>query len=98
MDGWLVLRFEFSKDHFDRHRLAALTLLRADPPHILELLLDVSHATINLAAIGLKLRFTRTAGTNPTAELRHLRTATRQAGQQVLQLRKLNLQLALASP
>ena len=51
-------------------------------------------ATVDLAAIGFQLGFTGAAGPDAAAELRHLHAASRQARQQVLQLRQLHLQLS----
>src|SRR5207237_4062264 len=57
------------RDCFHGHGRSTLTLLSANPPHVLELLLDVTHAPVNLTAIGFELRFARSSGTNAAAEL-----------------------------
>src|SRR5271165_291391 len=54
----------------------------------------MANAPINFAAVGLQLGFTGTAGADTAAELRHLRASASQPGQQVFQLRELNLKLA----
>src|SRR5271166_4298823 len=50
----------------------------------------------NLAAIGLQLRLARATGPDAAAELGHLDAATCEPGQQVLQLRQLDLELTFA--
>ncbi len=78
----------------DRHRLAPLPLLRANAAHVLDLLFDVPDAPVDLPAIGLELRFTRTARADAAAQLRHLNAPSGQPRQHVFQLRQLHLQLA----
>ncbi len=56
----------------------------------------MADAPVDFAAIGFQLGFAGTAGPDAAAELRHLHAASCQPGQQVLQLRQLHLELALA--
>ena len=61
-----------------------------------ELRLDVDDAHIDLAAVSLKLRLTRTTRADPAAKLRHGAAASCKPGQLVFKLRQLHLQLAFA--
>ncbi len=56
----------------------------------------VADAPRNLPAVGFQLSFTRAAGADAAAELRHLDATPGQARQHVFQLRQLDLQLAFA--
>ena len=51
-------------------------------------------APVNFPAIGFELGFARAPGADAAAQLRHFYSASAQAGQHVLQLRQLHLQLA----
>ena len=57
-----------------------------------------SSRDVDLAAVGLQLRFARAARSNAAAQLRHRLALARQPRQLVLQLRQLHLQHALARP
>lgn len=61
-----------------------------------ELGLDVVETKVNLASIGLKLGFTRPAGSDTTTKLRHGATTSCEARQLVFELREFYLKLALA--
>ena len=84
-------------DDRNRDAFTALALLSTNAAHFLDLSLDVLDAAMNLAAVGFKLGFTRSAGANAAAELRHLHTTAAKPRQHVLKLRKLNLELAFTS-
>jgi hypothetical protein len=84
------------RDHWHRDCLAALPLLMADAADSVELGLDVVEAQVDLAAIGLKLGFTRTTGSDAAAKLRHGASASGQARQLVFELCEFYLQLTFA--
>ena len=84
-------------DHRNRDAFAPLALLSTNAAHVLDLFLDVLDAAMNLAAVGFKLGFARSAGANAAAELRHLRTPAGKPRQHVLKLRQFNLELAFTS-
>ncbi len=77
----------------DRNRFAPLPLLRPDPAHIFDLLLHMPNAAIDFSPVGFKLSFSRTAGADTAAELRHLDAPATQPRQHVLKLCQLHLQL-----
>src|SRR5215475_7385452 len=52
----------------------------------------------DLAPIGFKLRFTWTTCPNAAAELRHLYAPSREARQNIVELRQLDLQLTFTAP
>ena len=56
----------------------------------------MTNTPVDFAAVRLQLGFTGATSADAAAELRHLHTASRQARQQVLQLRQFHLQLAFA--
>src|SRR5262249_16349810 len=62
-----------------------------------EIVLNRLNAPVNAAAVCFELRFTRTARSDAAAKPRHRRAASCEARQHVVQLRQLDLQLALAS-
>lgn len=86
------------RNHRHRNRLTPLPLLMSNAPNRFQLRLDMVDAQVDLATIRLELRLTRTPRSNAAAKLRHRSTASRQTRQLVLQLRKLHLKLAFASP
>ena len=59
-----------------------------------ELGLDVVEAQVDFAAIGLKLGFAWTAGSDTATKLRHSPAASGETGQLVLKLRELYLEVA----
>jgi hypothetical protein len=71
-------------------------VLRANAPHVLQLLLHVPDAPGNLPPVGFELSFARAAGADAAAQLRHFHAAPGQPRQHVLQLCQLHLQLAFA--
>ena len=77
---------------------AALPLLVADAADGVELRFDVIQAEVNFAAVCFELRFAWTSGSDAAAELRHGATASGEAGQLVLKLCELYLELAFAGP
>ena len=83
-----------------RHRrlLAPLAQLQPAPAHLLDLAARVADALADLAPVGLELRFARAARADAAAQARQPVAAADQPRQQVLQLRQLDLQLALAGP
>src|SRR5271166_572358 len=84
-------------DDRNRHGFTALALLPADAAHVLQLLLHVTDAAVNLAAIGFELSLARAARADTATELRHFHAAPGEAREQVFQLRQFHLQLAFAS-
>ena len=75
---------------------AALPLLRPDAAYIFDLLLDVPDAAVDLATVGFKLGFARSAGADAAAELRHFHAASGQSRQHIFELRQFHLQLAFS--
>ena len=74
-----------------------VALRRALPAHDLQFSRDARDAVLHPAAVGFQLRFTLAAAHPDAAFLpRQVAPETRQARQQVLQLRQLDLKLALA--
>ena len=71
--------------------LSALTLLSSNFLYRIEFAAQMHKATLDSAAIGFKLRFTRPSSADATTELRHRFAAPRQAGKHVFKLRQLYL-------
>src|SRR6202789_531440 len=84
------------RDRRYRNCFAALTLLPTYAPDIFDIELQVIDAALDAAPVHFELRFTRAAGANTSAELRHGLASSRQARKHVFKLGKLDLQLALA--
>ena len=89
-------------DECDRRRArshALGTLHRTDACNVLQLLPKLREANTDAATIGLQLRLSRTARTEPAdprlAHARHRLAPAAKAGKQVVQLRELDLQLPL---
>jgi hypothetical protein len=58
----------------------------------------MSNASVDLSPVGLELRFTWTSRSDAASKLRHFDTSSRQARQQIFQLRQLYLQLTFTCP
>jgi hypothetical protein len=71
-------------------------LLRAHSANVLELLLDVTHAAEDLAAIILELRLAGATRANATAQLRHFCSSAGEPWEKIFELRKLHLELTFA--
>jgi hypothetical protein len=86
--------YTHERDGSNRHRLAPLALLGANPPHVFNLLLQMPNATIDFTAICLQLGLARSSGSDAAAKLGHFDTPSGKPGQHVFQLRKFDLKLA----
>ena len=75
---------------------AALQILAAPLPHIVQFGGDFLNAAADDAAVGFQLRFARAARADAPAQPFQMRPLPHQARQQILMLRQLNLHLPLA--
>src|SRR5206468_4912534 len=99
------VRVAGDRDRRDRVAHALLPLDLARRGHVVDLLAELRHAGVDTAAVELDLRLTGSAGAHAGARAAHLATGlaghrvapAAQARQQVLQLRELDLRLALAA-
>ena len=87
----------------ERHRgyirlVPALAELSAPAADDVDLASEAADAMADPAAVGLELRFTRSAGADAAAQPRQRRAGADEARQKVLQLCELDLQLAFARP
>src|SRR5262249_20269687 len=85
-------------DRWYRRLMSALTQLRAAPPHLLDVCTDGVDARTDAAAIRFELRLTGTSRANTAAEPRQRLARADESGQEIFQLRELDLQLAFTSP
>ena len=79
-----------------RHRLPLLPLRGAAAAHALQAPLDGLNALVNPPPVGFEFGFAGTARADSAAQPRHRRAVAGQPGQQIIQLRQLDLQLAFA--
>ena len=85
-------------DERGRRQIApALALIGAMLGDVFEPLLDHGDLGANPAAVRLELGFTGSAEPDPAADTRQVRPHARQPRQQILELRKLHLELGLAA-
>src|SRR5262249_48646827 len=91
-----LARIGVADDRHGQHlrTLAGSALHFALPPHGRQLVLENLHAFPEQAAVGLQLRFTRPAQSDTTFLPLQVSPAAHQARRQMLELRKLDLQLA----
>ena len=89
--GFSRVRVAHQRDSRKRHRLPLVALRPAAGAHVLEFVAEFLDAAMDSAAIGFQLRFAGTSGADSASQARHLNAASRQAGQQIIQLRQLNL-------
>ena len=84
------------RERRERDRLPLLPLRGAPAAHALQAPLDGLNALVNPPPVGFEFGFARPARSDSAAQPRHRRAVAGQAGQQIIQLRQLHLQLAFA--
>ena len=91
-------RIRVTDERHDRDAVfdAALPLDGAHLAHLGQLLTELLDARADVAPVGLKLRFAGASGADAAAEMAHFLVPDREAGEIILILRKLHLELALA--
>ena len=78
--------------------MPALSELAASPSHGLELSREAGNAESDSPPVGLQLGFARSSGADARAEPRQRRADPRKSRKEILELRQLDLQLALSCP
>ena len=84
------------RDHPERHRLPRAAARGALLAHCFDGVLDFSHAIANAPAVGFKFLLARSARADAAAKPRKFFAASGQPRQQIIELRKLHLELAFA--
>ncbi len=74
-----------------------MPLLCAHTANVFQFAFELQQFTLDLSPVGFQLSFSRSAGPDAAAELRHGRATAGQPGQHVLQLREFYLQLTFAA-
>jgi hypothetical protein len=90
------VRVADERNHAERNGLASAAARGALAAHGFDRLFDFADSIANAAAVGFEFLFARSACADTAAQSRQLFVASRQARQQIVELREFHLQLAFA--